>query len=501
MTIGSIGAPVLPGVQTLLDSRRQLDDLQRQLSTGLKSSTYAGLGIDRGLTVSLNAQVSAITGFDGTINVIQTRLDIVQTSLGRIADIGREIKNASASVTFDPDTAGNTTLQKTAQSDLGELLGLLNTQVGDEYVFSGRDSDKAAVVSVEQVLDGDGVRAGLRQLISERLQADQGASGLGRIVLSAPTATSVQIAEDAVSPFGFKLAGISANLTGATVTAPAGSPKVGSIDIGATNPNPGETVTVSFSLPDGTSKAITLTATGSLTPGPNEFFIGATSAATATNFQAALSAALGKEAKTSLAAASAMTATASFFNADINNPPQRVNGPPFNSATSLVAGTTANTVVWYTGDNGPGTARSTAAARVDSALAVSYGTRASEQGIQWIVQNVAVVAAVAFLPSDPDAEARSAELKNRVLPNLDVPSGTQKVSNIQADLAATQNSLKGAFDRHRQLSATLKDFLQQVQGISNEEVGAKILTLQTRLQASLQTTALLYQTSLVNYLR
>ena len=161
MTIGSIGAPVLPGVQTLLDSRRQLDDLQRQLSTGLKSSTYAGLGIDRGLTVSLNAQVSAITGFDGTINVIQTRLDIVQTSLGRIADIGREIKNASASVTFDPDTAGNTTLQKTAQSDLGELLGLLNTQVGDEYVFSGRDSDKAAVVSVEQVLNGDGVRAGL----------------------------------------------------------------------------------------------------------------------------------------------------------------------------------------------------------------------------------------------------------------------------------------------------------------------------------------------------
>jgi flagellar hook-associated protein 3 FlgL len=42
--------------------------------------------------------------------------------------------------------------------------------------------------------------------------------------------------------------------------------------------------------------------------------------------------------------------------------------------------------------------------------------------------------------------------------------------------------------------------LQEIEGVSNEDVAAQILALQTRLQASLQTTALLYQTSLVNYL-
>jgi hypothetical protein len=37
--------------------------------------------------------------------------------------------------------------------------------------------------------------------------------------------------------------------------------------------------------------------------------------------------------------------------------------------------------------------------------------------------------------------------------------------------------------------------------VSNEQVGADILSLQTRLQASMQTTALLFQTNLVNYLK
>jgi hypothetical protein len=34
-----------------------------------------------------------------------------------------------------------------------------------------------------------------------------------------------------------------------------------------------------------------------------------------------------------------------------------------------------------------------------------------------------------------------------------------------------------------------------------EEVGTQILSLQTRMQASMQTTALLFQTSLVHYLK
>ena len=60
MSISSIGAQSALIMQQLVQMRAQFDDLQRQLSTGQKSATYAGLGIDRGVTVSLNSQLSAI---------------------------------------------------------------------------------------------------------------------------------------------------------------------------------------------------------------------------------------------------------------------------------------------------------------------------------------------------------------------------------------------------------------------------------------------------------
>jgi hypothetical protein len=61
--------------------------------------------------------------------------------------------------------------------------------------------------------------------------------------------------------------------------------------------------------------------------------------------------------------------------------------------------------------------------------------------------------------------------------------------------------MKSATSRHQQTSATLGDFLQSIQGVSSEQVGTEILALQTRMQASMQTTAMLFQTSLVNYLK
>ncbi len=84
--------------------------------------------------------------------------------------------------------------------------------------------------------------------------------------------------------------------------------------------------------------------------------------------------------------------------------------------------------------------------------------------------------------------------------NLDVPPGTQKVEDIEAELAGAQQTLAAATDRHQQTKSTLSDLLQQIEGVPTEDVAAQIMALQTRLQASLQTTSLLYKTSLVNYI-
>jgi flagellar hook-associated protein 3 FlgL len=235
-------------------------------------------------------------------------------------------------------------------------------------------------------------------------------------------------------------------------------------------------------------------------PGTNQFTIGATDADTAANFESALDAALAKLAQTSLRPASAMAASQDFFDVDETRPPQRVAGPPFDTATALVDGTAADTVTWYTGEAGTDAARATAVARVDPSISVPYGMRATEQGIRSVIQAVAVFATMTFSETDPNGSATYGELQQRIGSTLAGPPGEQTVMDISAELGGAQAALVAAKDRHQQADVTLATLLDSVEGVDINEVGAQILALQTNLQASLQTTAILYQTSLINYI-
>lgn len=501
MSINGISSRSALTVQSMVDMRRQLDDLQRQLGTGKRANTYAGLGISRGLTVSVNKQLAALGSYAASIDQVGVRLTLAQTALGQIDTIGHQVKTAALKSKFATDANGQTAEQRNAGVQLDLVLGLLNTSVGDRYLFSGKGLDQPAVETASHILDGDGARAGLKQMISERRQADLGANGLGRLAIPAAVGAMLSVAEDvAGSPFGLKLAAVNSTLTGATVLGPAGAPPAVSIDLGATNPAAGNSIRLSFTLPDGSSTDLTLTATNSATPGPNEFSLGANAAATATNLQAALATAVSGIAGSTLAAASALAASETFFSTDLDNPPQRVDGPPFDTATAFIAGTAANSVIWYTGEAGADPARGTANVRIDTSISVSYGMRANEDALRLAVQNIAVFAAVSYSPSDTQAEASYAALKQRVATGLDTAPGQQKISDIQSDLAGAQTSMAAASARHQQTHATLSDLLESISGVPQEEVGAQILALQTSLQASLQTTALLLRTSLVNYL-
>lgn len=502
MGINGVGSNASLMVQSLVTMRSQLGELQRQLGTGTKSDTYAGMGLDRGLAVGLRAQLSALNGYTDTITTANSRIDLAQTVLTRIYDDAQDVRSATKLSEYTLDNTGQTPDQKIARVSLDSMLGLLNTQFGDRYLFAGRAVDKPAVESGSHVLDGDGARAGLRQIIDERTQADLG-TGTGRLLIPVPppAGTTVTVAEDvAGSPFGLKLAGVTSNFTNATVSGPAGAPPSIGVDFAGGNPNPGETIKFTFTLPDGSKEDVSLRTTSSATPGPGDFTIGATPADTATNLQAALATAVGKLSRTSLSAASAMVAADEFFNIDAANPPQRVAGPPFASATALVAGTSANTVSWYTGEAGSDPARTTATARVDQLITVGYGIRANEQAIRWAVQQVAVFAAVTSSASNPDGADRYTAISQRVSANLDAQPGMQRIVDITSDLASAQATMQQAKQRHVETQSHLKDMLQHIEGVPQEQVAAEILALNTRLQASLQTTAMLYQTSLVNYL-
>jgi flagellar hook-associated protein 3 FlgL len=255
-----------------------------------------------------------------------------------------------------------------------------------------------------------------------------------------------------------------------------------------------------LNLPDGSTQTLTLTATTQSPPGPGQFLIGTNPTQTASNLQAALSSALGNLAGSALKAASTVAATDNFFDADSTNPPQRVVGPPFDSATALTAGTTANAVIWYTCEAATDPARASASARIDPSLVVSYGTRANEQGIKSLLESVGAIAASSVSPTDPNGADFTSQMALRTQGALNGTGPGQNVTDIAADLAGVQVSMNNMKSRHQQTTQTLTDMLQQITGVSNEEVGAELLRLQTQMQASMQTTAMLLQTSLVRYL-
>jgi flagellar hook-associated protein 3 FlgL len=607
--------------QSVMDLKNQLTTLQSQLTTGLKSTTYAGMGVNEGFAIAARSQLGNISAFTTTMSNVNTSIQVANTALQGLVDLGTTVQNGANSSNQNLSSAGQTQAQQTATSQLASMLGILNMQSGDRYLFSGNAINTPSTASVDQIMNGTTTQAGLKQVIAERGQAD-GTSSLGRLVISTPSPTSVSVAEDvAGSPFGLKLNTVSSSLTGATVTGPGGSPAGVSIDLGPTNPNAGDQVSFVFNLPDGTTGSFQLTAS-STTPLPaGSFAIGATSTDTAANLNAALNTAIGTLANTSLVAASAVEAGNDFFNTAgtstgsvANNqatipapitgatllsgvagtdslgssfaagdtitvngtpitfvasgatgnqlnvtdsiqtlltkidsitgtstpstisggvialhtdnaasfavtssnsaafaalgfsgtataavPPLRVSGSPLSSATSLVSGA-ANTVAWYTGNSGPGTARASSTARVDQSITVQYGVQANEAAIRSQLQSVAVFAAVTTSPTGANSAAQVSALSFRTAQNLSRQPGQQTIQDIQSDLATAQETIQDATARQSQTQATLQNIIDQTESASPDQVASQILALQTALQASYQTTSILSQLSLTRYL-
>ncbi|WP_315712668.1 MULTISPECIES: flagellar protein [unclassified Bradyrhizobium] len=601
----------------------QLADLSTQLSSGVKANNYAGMGPDEGFAIAARAQLSNISAFTLTMTHVNTVIGAVNTSLQSLSKIHDQVQSGASATPQNLTSTGQTTGQLTALSNLSAITGILNTQVGDRYIFSGSATDRPAIASADDILNGTTTQAGLKQVIAERQQADLGLNGLGRLNLSASATMPITLAEDvAGSPFGFKLSGVTSSLTNATVTGPSGSPAGISVDLTAGNPNAGDQISFTFKLPDGTSESIKLTAS-TTTPAPtNTFAIGATPAATSANLNAALNTALSTLANTSLTAASAVVAGDNFFNtassvsgtvvnnklatpapitgatllsggagsdsiatsfatgdtitvngqtltfvasgANGNNqinvgdsvqtllskidtlsgtstpstvsggvitlrtndaagfsvsssnagafgalgfsgtvtaptPPLRVSGSPLGLATSLVNGS-ANTVAWYTGNSGPGSARSSATIRIDTAQSIQFGAQGNEFAIRNLVQQTAVYAAVNTPPAGANAPQQIGALSQRIAANLTPQLGQQAISDIQTEFANAQTTMKDATARQTQAKAAMQSMVDQTEGISQQEVASQILQLQTNLQASYQTTAMLAQLTLVKYL-
>jgi len=496
MAINGITGSTSFFIQQLVNSRDKLDDLQRQLGSGLKSQTYRGLGQDVSTDVAFRQQISVLEGYQQTISRVSIRLDIVDTTLNQVDEVVREARGAIDPNTFVVLGQNKTLAQQSAENALGEVLSVLNTKADGRYVFSGRDVQQKPLAELGAILDGKGALAGLRQVVNERQQADLGAGGLGRLTVGTVTDT-VTFAEDGAHPFGFKIEDIQNGLSNVAVVSTVGPPRSEAIQFTGL-PGAGESFTVEALLPDGSREQITLTAS-SETAVEGTFQIGADPDATAANFDAALNVALAAAAATALDAASAVQAGNDFFNTENGAAPQRVDGPPFDSATALRDGT-ADTVTFYLGENLADNPRRTSSARVDSSLVVDYGARANEEPLSQAIRSLAVFAVETFSETNPQDRQRYQELSSRVRQTLAFPSGAESINQMHVEIVGVSQAVESARQRHVSAIGMLTQTVEDIEGINLEEVSAEIITLQTRLQASYQTTAILNKLTLTNFI-
>ncbi|QDF39161.1 flagellar protein [Bradyrhizobium symbiodeficiens] len=606
---------------------QQLTDLSTQLSTGKLSQNYSGMGTNEGFAIAGRAQLSNIAAYTDTITNVNVSINLANTALQSLTKIRSTVQTGAANTAQDLNVNGQTIAQNTAAAQFGSMIGVLNTQTGNRYLFSGTAIGTQSVANAGDIINGTTTQAGFKTVMAERQAADLGANGMGRLVQTQPTPSSVQVSEDAAgSPFGLKLKAVSSTLTGATITGPSGSPVSFSVDLNGVNPNNGDKLSVQFTLPDGSIEQIDLTAS-TATPTPlGSFAIDASTPVnptnTANNLNTALNTAITKLANTSLVAASAIVAGDNFFNTAssaigtaVNNqaappapisgatalsgtspsdsispgfvagdtitvngttltfvasgatgnqlnvtdsiqdllgkidqitgtskpstvhggsitintddaaslnitssntgalgslgfsatpvtatqPPLRVGSSPASSATTLVNGS-ATTVKWYLGNDGPGSPRSTAMARVDDSVSVQYGAQANEDAIRQLLQATAVFGTFSTSPTGQYSGGQVAALSLRTTQALTQQPGQQRIEDIQTDIAMAQNTMKDASTRQTQAKAQLQTIIDQAESASPDQVASQLLALQNALQASYQVTSNLAQLSLVKFL-
>ena len=269
--------------------------------------------------------------------------------------------------------------------------------------------------------------------------------------LATPPSTTVTLAQDlpASADYGFKIAGITA-LTGAMETAT--DAVAGNVSVKFTaQPAPGDKVEVTLSEPpNGTLRTVSLTAVQGKA-GPGQFSISATGNVeeTAANFAKGL-----------------------------------------------------NLVVDGAARAAEGNTRQSVTAQVDDNTRVNYGMQANESGFLRMMRTMASMSIETYPSSDETSRARFDAMAVRQQSEMSEGHNAEagSIEILTMELGVARGTLESATKRHTDYKAQLDNLLSDIETVSKEDVAMEILALQTRLQASYQTTSMVSKLSLVNFI-
>ena len=170
--------------------------------------------------------------------------------------------------------------------------------------------------------------------------------------------------------------------------------------------------------------------------------------------------------------------------------------------------TPQDTVLWYQGENTytattPPTqtpAIDTQSVQVSGSASIGTGARAIDPAVQNVLAGLATMAFALPTTSDANTRATYQTVLNKAGTLLASADTSPSVQDTVTQLSLASSHLSGASTTNKATQNTVQNTLDGIEQAPTEEVVAKLLDVQNRLQASYQVTATLSKLSLVNYI-
>ncbi|GBR53906.1 flagellar hook-associated protein FlgL [Neokomagataea thailandica NBRC 106555] len=216
MRFGAAFFGLSSGINTL--SKRQTD-LQAQVSTGVTSVDYAGLGSARTQALAVQPALTQVSAWSGNVQNAQTMLSVGQSALSQISTISSNLTASISSLVGTPTSAAVASASQSAKASLSLLGALLNTQSNGVYVFSG---DASTIAPIK----GDLQSSAMSQAISASVQ--QLGTNTGQVVLQDSLRIAGNTGDEA--PFSTALSGSAEEMSMQTqklILGPGGAQTVG----------------------------------------------------------------------------------------------------------------------------------------------------------------------------------------------------------------------------------------------------------------------------------
>src|ERR1700730_12385154 len=94
--------------QSVANLKNQMTTLQSQLTTGEKSTTYAGMGVNEGFAIAARSQLANISAFTDTMTNINTNIGVANTARQAMVDIGSTVQSGANNSPQTLNSAGQT---------------------------------------------------------------------------------------------------------------------------------------------------------------------------------------------------------------------------------------------------------------------------------------------------------------------------------------------------------------------------------------------------------